>query len=241
MNKLLSMLVAAVALGSFSGKALAQNQPTVIDSGEDSDSWKAFTKDSLTVLMDIHPVKLQGKWLQIEICFANNSDSTYHFTMEEASIECEKGRIPFLTEERFSKKVRHRKWWKNFGATSAVLVADVAVQVGTRIAFDTGKRWSFGRELGYGLTSMAIDLAANGAIWGISNTYGRTLSKLNQENVGYLHDITIKPRTVVQGHVITKAVKNAGEITVNLPINGQIFVFTWGILPDKYIIPTEHE
>jgi hypothetical protein len=241
MNKLLSMLVAAVALGSFSGKALAQNQPTVIDSGEDSDSWKAFTKDSLTVLMDIHPVKLQGKWLQIEICFANNSDSTYHFTMEEASIECEKGRIPFLTEERFSKKVRHRKWWKNFGATSAVLVADVAVQVGTRIAFDTGKRWSFGRELGYGLTSMAIDLAANGAIWGISNTYGRTLSKLNQENVGYLHDITIKPRTVVQGHVITKAVKNAGEITVNLPINGQIFVFPWGILPDKYIIPTEHE
>ena len=241
MNKLLSMLVAAVALGSFSGKALAQNQPTVIDSGEDSDSWKAFTKDSLTVLMDIHPVKLQGKWLQIEICFANNSDSTYHFTMEEASIECEKGRIPFLTEERFSKKVRHRKWWKNFGATSAVLVADVAVQVGTRIAFDTGKRWSFGRELGYGLTSMAIDLAANGAIWGISNTYGRTLSKLNQENVGYLHDITIKPRTVVQGHVITKTAKNAGEITVNLPINGQIFVFPWGILPDKYIIPTEHE
>ena len=241
MNKLLSMLVAAVALGSFSGNALAQNQPTVIDSGEDSDSWKAFTKDSLTVLMDIHPVKLQGKWLQIEICFANNSDSTYHFTMEEASIECEKGRIPFLTEERFSKKVRHRKWWKNFGATSAVLVADVAVQVGTRIAFDTGKRWSFGRELGYGLTSMAIDLAANGAIWGISNTYGRTLSKLNQENVGYLHDITIKPRTVVQGHVITKAVKNAGEITVNLPINGQIFVFTWGILPDKYIVPTENE
>jgi hypothetical protein len=241
MNKLLSMLVAAVALGSFSGKALAQNQPTVIDSGEDSDSWKAFTKDSLTVLMDIHPVKLQGKWLQIEICFANNSDSTYHFTMEEASIECEKGRIPFLTEERFSKKVRHRKWWKNFGATSAVLVADVAVQVGTRIAFDTGKRWSFGRELGYGLTSMAIDLAANGAIWGISNTYGRTLSKLNQENVGYLHDMTIKPRTVVQGHVITKTAKNAGEITVNLPINGQIFVFPWGILPDKYIIPTEHE
>ena len=241
MNKLLSMLVAAVALGSFSGKALAQNQPTVIDSGEDSDSWKAFTKDSLTVLMDIHPVKLQGKWLQIEICFANNSDSTYHFTMEEASIECEKGRIPFLTEERFSKKVRHRKWWKNFGATSAVLVADVAVQIGTHRAFDTGERWSFGRELGYGLTSMAIDLAANGAIWGISNTYGRTLSKLNQENVGYLHDITIKPRTVVQGHVITKAVKNAGEITVNLPINGQIFVFPWGILPDKYIIPTEHE
>jgi len=241
MNKLLSMLVAAVALGSFSGKALAQNQPTVIDSGEDSDSWKAFTKDSLTVLMDIHPVKLQGKWLQIEICFANNSDSTYHFTMEEASIECEKGRIPFLTEERFSKKVRHRKWWKNFGATSAVLVADVAVQIGTHRAFDTGKRWSFGRELGYGLTSMAIDLAANGAIWGISNTYGRTLSKLNQENVGYLHDMTIKPRTVVQGHVITKAVKNAGEITVNLPINGQIFVFPWGILPDKYIIPTEHE
>ena len=241
MNKLLSMLVAAVALGSFSGNALAQNQPTVIDSGEDSDSWKAFTKDSLTVLMDIHPVKLQGKWLQIEICFANNSDSTYHFTMEEASIECEKGRIPFLTEERFSKKVRHRKWWKNFGATSAVLVADVAVQIGTHRAFDTGKRWSFGRELGYGLTSMAIDLAANGAIWGISNTYGRTLSKLNQENVGYLHDITIKPRTVVQGHVITKAVKNAGEITVNLPINGQIFVFPWGILPDKYIIPTEHE
>ena len=235
------MLVAAVALGSFSGKALAQNQPTVIDSGEDSDSWKAFTKDSLTVLMDIHPVKLQGKWLQIEICFANNSDSTYHFTMEEASIECEKGRIPFLTEERFSKKVRHRKWWKNFGATSAVLVADVAVQIGTHRAFDTGKHWSFGRELGYGLTSMAIDLAANGAIWGISNTYGRTLSKLNQENVGYLHDMTIKPRTVVQGHVITKAVKNAGEITVNLPINGQIFVFPWGILPDKYIIPTENE
>ncbi len=241
MNKLLSMLVAAVALGSFSGKALAQNQPTVIDSGEDSDSWKAFTKDSLTVLMDIHPVKLQGKWLQIEICFANNSDSTYHFTMEEASIECEKGRIPFLTEERFSKKVRHRKWWKNFGATSAVLVADVAVQIGTHRAFDTGKHWSFGRELGYGLTSMAIDLAANGAIWGISNTYGRTLSKLNQENVGYLHDITIKPRTVVQGHVITKTAKNAGEITVNLPISGQIFVFPWGILPDKYIIPTEHE
>ena len=218
MNKLLSMLVAAVALGSFSGKALAQNQPTVIDSGEDSDSWKAFTKDSLTVLMDIHPVKLQGKWLQIEICFANNSDSTYRFTMEDASIECEKGRIPFLTEERFSKKVRHRKWWKNFGATSAVLVADVAVQIGTHRAFDTGKHWSFGRELGYGLTSMAIDLAANGAIWGISNTYGRTLSKLNQENVGYLHDITIKPRTVVQGHVITKTAKNAGEITVNLPI-----------------------
>ncbi len=241
MNKLLSMLVAAVALGSFSGKALAQNQPTVIDSGEDSDSWKAFTKDSLTVLMDIHPVKLQGKWLQIEICFANNSDSTYHFTMEEASIECEKGRIPFLTEERFSKKVRHRKWWKNFGATSAVLVADVAVQIGTHRAFDTGKHWSFGRELGYGLTSLAIDLAANGAIWGISNTYGRTLSKLNQENVGYLHDITIKPRTVVQGHVITKAVKNAGEITVNLPINGQIFVFPWGNLPDKYIVPTENE
>ena len=241
MNKLLSMLVAAVALGSFSGNALAQNQPTVIDSGEDSDSWKAFTKDSLTVLMDIHPVKLQGKWLQIEICFANNSDSTYHFTMEEASIECEKGRIPFLTEERFSKKVRHRKWWKNFGATSAVLVADVAVQIGTHRAFDTGKHWSFGRELGYGLTSMAIDLAANGAIWGISNTYGRTLSKLNQENVGYLHDITIKPRTVVQGHVITKTAKNAGEITVNLPISGQIFVFPWGILPDKYIIPTEHE
>jgi|GEM_PF-6567916 len=235
------MLVAAVALGSFSGKALAQNQPTVIDSGEDSDSWKAFTKDSLTVLMDIHPVKLQGKWLQIEICFANNSDSTYHFTMEEASIECEKGRIPFLTEERFSKKVRHRKWWKNFGATSAVLVADVAVQIGTHRAFDTGKHWSFGRELGYGLTSLAIDLAANGAIWGISNTYGRTLSKLNQENVGYLHDITIKPRTVVQGHVITKAVKNAGEITVNLPINGQIFVFPWGNLPDKYIVPTENE
>lgn len=241
MNKLLSMLVAAVALGSFSGKALAQNQPTVIDSGEDSDSWKAFTKDSLTVLMDIHPIKLQGKWLQIEICFANNSDSTYRFTMEDASIECEKGRIPFLSEELFSKKVRHRKWWKNFGAASAVLVADVAVQVGTHRAFDTGKRWSFGRELGYGLTSLAIDLAANGAIWGISNTYGRTLSKLNQENVGYLHDITIKPRTVVQGHVITKAVKNAGEITVNLPINGQIFVFPWGILPDKYIIPTEHE
>ncbi len=241
MNKLLSMLVAAVALGSFSGKALAQNQPTVIDSGEDSDSWKAFTKDSLTVLMDIHPVKLQGKWLQIEICFANNSDSTYRFTMEDASIECEKGRIPFLTEERFSKKVRHRKWWKNFGATSAVLVADVAVQIGTHRAFDTGKHWSFGRELGYGLTSLAIDLAANGAIWGISNTYGRTLSKLNQENVGYLHDMTIKPRTVVQGHVITKAVKNAGEITVNLPINGQIFVFPWGILPDKYIIPTENE
>ena len=241
MNKLLSMLVAAVALGSFSGKALAQNQPTVIDSGEDSDSWKAFTKDSLTVLMDIHPVKLQGKWLQIEICFANNSDSTYHFTMEEASIECEKGRIPFLTEERFSKKVRHRKWWKNFGATSAVLVADVAVQIGTHRAFDTGKHWSFGRELGYGLTSMAIDLAANGAIWGISNTYGRTLSKLNQENVGYLHDITIKPRTVVQGHVITKTAKNAGEITVNLPINGQIFVFPWGNLPDKYIVPTENE
>ncbi len=241
MNKLLSMLVAAVALGSFSGKALAQNQPTVIDSGEDSDSWKAFTKDSLTVLMDIHPVKLQGKWLQIEICFANNSDSTYRFTMEDASIECEKGRIPFLTEERFSKKVRHRKWWKNFGATSAVLVADVAVQIGTHRAFDTGKHWSFGRELGYGLTSMAIDLAANGAIWGISNTYGRTLSKLNQENVGYLHDITIKPRTVVQGHVITKTAKNAGEITVNLPISGQIFVFPWGILPDKYIIPTEHE
>jgi len=235
------MLVAAVALGSFSGKALAQNQPTVIDSGEDSDSWKAFTKDSLTVLMDIHPVKLQGKWLQIEICFANNSDSTYHFTMEEASIECEKGRIPFLTEERFSKKVRHRKWWKNFGATSAVLVADVAVQIGTHRAFDTGKHWSFGRELGYGLTSMAIDLAANGAIWGISNTYGRTLSKLNQENVGYLHDITIKPRTVVQGHVITKTAKNAGEITVNLPINGQIFVFPWGNLPDKYIVPTENE
>ena len=161
--------------------------------------------------------------------------------MEEASIECEKGRIPFLTEERFSKKVRHRKWWKNFGATSAVLVADVAVQIGTHRAFDTGKHWSFGRELGYGLTSLAIDLAANGAIWGISNTYGRTLSKLNQENVGYLHDITIKPRTVVQGHVITKAVKNAGEITVNLPINGQIFVFPWGNLPDKYIIPTEHE
>ena len=241
MNKLLSMLVAAVALGSFSGKALAQNQPTVIDSGEDSDSWKAFTKDSLTVLMDIHPVKLQGKWLQIEICFANNSDSTYHFTMEEASIECEKGRIPFLTEERFSKKVRHRKWWKNFGATSAVLVADVAVQIGTHRAFDTGKHWSFGRELGYGLTSMAIDLAANGAIWGISNTYGRTLSKLNQENVGYLHDMTIKPRTVVQGHVITKTAKNAGEITVNLPINGQIFVFPWGNLPDKYIVPTENE
>ena len=148
----------------------------------------------------------------------------------------------FLCEERFSKKVRHRKTWKNVrNYQCIVLVADVAVQVGTRRAFDTGKHWSFGRELGYGLTSLAIDLAANGAIWGISNTYGRTLSKLNQENVGYLHDITIKPRTVVQGHVITKAVKNAGEITVNLPINGQIFVFPWGNLPDKYIIPTEHE
>ena len=223
MTRLVSLLLAAAVLFTLSGNALAQNQPTDINPLEDSDSWKAFTK------------------LQIEICFANNSDSTYRFTMEDASIECEKGRIPFLSEELFSKKVRHRKWWKNFGAASAVLVADVAVQVGTRRAFDTGKHWSFGRELGYGLTSLAIDLAANGAIWGISNTYGRTLSKLNQENVGYLHDITIKPRTVVQGHVITKAVKNAGEITVNLPINGQIFVFPWGNLPDKYIIPTEHE
>ena len=96
-------------LFTLSGNALAQNQPTDINPLEDSDSWKAFTKDSLTVLMDIHPIKLQGKWLQIEICFANNSDSTYRFTMEDASIECEKGRIPFLSEELFSKKVRHRK------------------------------------------------------------------------------------------------------------------------------------
>ena len=239
MKKLLFIVFAAALMGSFPGVAYAQTYD-LREVTEDG-SWKVFTKDSLAIVLDVRPVKFHGKWWRVDIYMANDSDSTYRFTMDEASITSDKGRSPLLTEGDFSKKVRHRKWWKNFGAASAVLVADVAVQVGTRRAFDTGKHWSFGRELGYGLTSLAIDLAANGAIWGISNTYGRTLSKLNQENVGYLHDITIKPRTVVQGHVITKAVKNAGEITVNLPINGQIFVFPWGNLPDKYIIPTEHE
>ena len=68
MTRLVSLLLAAAVLFTLSGNALAQNQPTGINPLEDSDSWKAFTKDSLTVLMDIHPVKLQGKWLQIEIC-----------------------------------------------------------------------------------------------------------------------------------------------------------------------------
>ena len=238
MKKLLFIVFAAALMGSFPGVAYAQTYD-LREVTEDG-SWKVFTKDSLAIVLDVRPVKFHGKWWRVDIYMANDSDSTYRFTMDEASITSDKGRSPLLTEGNFSKKVRHRKWWKNFGAASAVLAADVAVQVGTRRAFDTGSRWSFGRELSYGLTSLAIDLAADAAIWGISNTYGDMMNRLSQENIGYLHDVTVQPRSMIRGHAIAKAHNNAGELNINLPVNGQIYVFHWGALPDEYIVPTEH-
>ena len=178
-----------------------------------------------------------GKYYQIHIYINNLSKEAVTFNPKEvtSSLLTKKGDVIDLivySHEQFMKKVKRTQAW-------AMALTSFSTGLNAGMAgYSTTYTTAYGANgMPYTQISTHYNAAAASAANMAAQTQIATLSKMMEEDKktkeqGYLKTNTIHPNEAIIGYMNIKR-KRGTTMTINIPINGQVYSFDWDVTKKK--------
>lgn len=226
MKKFLRLLPIVIAIFMSVGVCRAQSSYVIDDSGF---KWQTFTVNDLDVYVNVHKIRKMGRYLMLTLYIRNNSDSTsYTLDFDEITVVRGGKSEHFYSQYDFERRIKNRAAWNRFGLGMASVATAVTAEVALgSSSWGRNHHRSFGDDLLYGLAKSGIRAGVIAGDIALGVAQENAIEKIQAENLGYLRNYAIKPKSSITGFAYAKYRNtNSNVITVNLPISGKVFSFT---------------
>lgn len=203
----------------------------------DGYEWAYSTKGNFKIGVTNKIIKdSYGKFFQISISMQNTGDLPFTFDPELISSELQKLNgdiieLEVFTNEDFQKKMERTHNW-------AMVLTSISNGINTGLASSqtTYTTRSIGNYATYTVPTTTYNHSAAYATQVASNIQMNIMKEKMEKDVimreeGYLKKNTIYPNEVILGYFNIKFVKRGEIMKLNIPINNEIFSFSWDVLP----------